>query len=72
LLARDPRRMKHLTPALLTDPRIKHLAGIALANPAKLSLHEIQELAASVLAHIEPHRHPLDPDDPARPPAAQD
>jgi hypothetical protein len=60
--------MKHLSPALLTDPRIKHLAGLALANPGRLSLHEIQELAASVLAHIEPRRHPLEPGDPALPP----
>jgi hypothetical protein len=39
----------------LTSPRIKHLAGVGAAG-GDLSKHEVRELAASVLAHIEPRK----------------
>lgn len=47
-------------PAPLTSPRVKHLAGVGLKTPSKLSNKQIQELAGSVEAHIEPRRgqHP--------------
>jgi hypothetical protein len=41
-------------PAPLTSPRIKHLAGVGLKTPSKLSNKQTQELAGSVAAHIEP------------------
>ncbi len=41
-------------PAPLTSQRIRSIAGIGLATPSKLSPKQVQELAASVEAHIEP------------------
>ncbi len=41
-------------PAPITSQKIKHLAGIGLATPSKLTPKQVQELAASVEAHIEP------------------
>lgn len=35
---------------------IKHLAGEALKDPSSVTKREVQELAGSVMAHIEP-RH---------------
>ena len=46
-----------MPPAPLTAPEIKHLAGIAAAG-GKLTSHQVRELAASVLAHIEPRKKP--------------
>jgi hypothetical protein len=43
-------------PAPITSPRIKHLAGIGLKTPSKLTNKQTQELAGSVEAHIQP-RH---------------
>jgi len=43
-------------PAPLTSPKIKHLASVGLETPSKLSTKETQELAASVMAHIEPRK----------------
>lgn len=42
------------TPAPLTSPKIKHIAGEGLRAPSTLKTKEVQELAASVMAHIEP------------------
>jgi hypothetical protein len=39
-------------PAPITSERIKHLAGIGLSTPSKLSNKQTQELAASVERHI--------------------
>ena len=44
-------------PSPITSPRIKHLAGVGMATPSKLTTKQIQELAASVEAHIEPRKH---------------
>jgi hypothetical protein len=38
----------------ITAPKIRHLAGIAMATPSKLTTKQTQELGASVLRHIEP------------------
>jgi hypothetical protein len=40
----------------ITSPKIRHLAGIGLENPSQLTTEQIRELAASVMAHIEPRR----------------
>lgn len=47
-----------VTPAPVTSPKIKHLAGIGLKTPSKLTNKQVQELAASVEAHVEPRRKP--------------
>ena len=44
------------TPSPITSQKIKHLAGEALKTPSTLSNKEIQELGASVMAHIEPRK----------------
>ena len=52
---------KHTPPkpaAPLTSPKIKHIAGVGMATPSKLSNKQVQELAASVEAHIEPRKKP--------------
>ncbi len=41
-------------PHLITSPKIRHLAGEAVARPSKLTTKQTQELGASVLRHIEP------------------
>jgi hypothetical protein len=41
-------------PEPITSPKIKRLAGIGLATPSKLTPKQVQQLAASVEAHIEP------------------
>jgi len=43
-------------PSPITSPRIKHLAGKGLRAPSTLTNKQVQELAASVEAHIEPRR----------------
>jgi hypothetical protein len=43
------RRTEH---APITSDRIKHLAGLGLEDPTKLSVDEVRELCGSVLAHI--------------------
>jgi hypothetical protein len=47
---------KKIIPAPLTSPKIKHIAGVGMANPELLTNQQIQELAASVEAHIEPRK----------------
>jgi hypothetical protein len=45
-------------PSPLTSRTIKHLAGKGLRAPSTLSTKQVQKLAASVEAHIEPrHTH---------------
>ena len=41
-------------PLPITDPKIKTIAGKTLHDPSKVTEKQSQELAASVLAHIEP------------------
>lgn len=45
---------KPATPSPLTSPIIKHIAGKGLRAPSTLSTKQVQKLAASVEAHIEP------------------
>jgi hypothetical protein len=45
-----------VNPAPLTSPAIRHIAGVGLKAPSTLSTKQVQKLAASVEAHIEP-RH---------------
>jgi hypothetical protein len=37
-------------------PKIKHLAGEGLERPSTLTTEQVRELAASVMAHIEPRK----------------
>lgn len=41
------------TPPPITSPRIKHLAGVGLKTPSKLTNKQTQELAGSVERHIQ-------------------
>ena len=41
-------------PSPITSDKIKRLSGIGLRTPSKLTNKQTQELAASVLVHIEP------------------
>jgi hypothetical protein len=43
-------------PAPITSSRIRHLAGIGLKTPSKLTNRQTRELAGSVEAHIQPRR----------------
>jgi hypothetical protein len=45
-------------PAPITSPKIASIAGKGLRAPSTLTTKQVQELAASVEAHIEPRRHP--------------
>lgn len=49
-----PRSKPIASPAPITAPRIKHIAGVGMKTPSKLTTKQVQELAASVEAHIEP------------------
>jgi len=49
-------RKRRIGPEPITSRKIKRLAGIGLKTPSKLSNEQVQELAASVEAHIEPRR----------------
>jgi hypothetical protein len=40
----------------ITSPTIKRIAGKGLAAPSTLTTREVQKLAASVEAHIEPRK----------------
>lgn len=40
----------------ITSRQIKHIAGVGLKTPSKLTTKQVQKLAASVEAHIEPRR----------------
>jgi hypothetical protein len=46
------------TPSPITSPKIKHIAGVGMKTPSKLTTKQVQELAASVEAHIEPRKKP--------------
>ena len=37
-----------------TSPTVKHLGGVGMKTPKKLAPKQVQKLAASVEAHIEP------------------
>jgi hypothetical protein len=50
--------MKPIIPSPLTSPTIKHIAGKGLRAPSTLSTKQVQKLAASVEAHIEPRKPP--------------
>ena len=41
-------------PSPITAPKIKHIASEGMRAPSTLSNKQTQELAASVMAHIEP------------------
>jgi hypothetical protein len=60
LLREEEHMGKKLTPpknpAPITSTKIKHLAGIGMKTPSKLTPKQVQELAASVEAHIEPRK----------------
>lgn len=43
-------------PAPLTSRKIRHIAGEGLRAPSTVTNKQTQELAASVLAHIEPRK----------------
>lgn len=47
-------RKPPVAPAPKTARYIKQLASEGLARPSKLKAAQVQELAASVMAHIEP------------------
>jgi len=52
-------KSKRITsPAPITSPKIKHIAGKGLKAPSTLTTRQVQELAASVEAHIEPRKKP--------------
>jgi hypothetical protein len=40
----------------ITSRAIKHIAGVGLKTPSKLTTRQVQKLAASVESHIEPRR----------------
>ena len=45
-----------MPPSPLTSPIIKHIAGEALQHPSMVPTKQVQKLAASVMAHIEPRK----------------
>lgn len=45
---------KARVPSPKTAAYIKHLAGEGLQHPSTLNAEQVRELAASVMAHIEP------------------
>ena len=51
-----PRSKPITNPAPITASKIKHIAGVGMKTPSKLTTRQVQELAASVEAHIEPRR----------------
>jgi hypothetical protein len=52
-MAKTPRKPP---PPPKTSRKVKHEAGVGLAAPARLSNRQVQSLAGSVEAHIEPRR----------------
>lgn len=52
-MAKTPRKSP---PSPKTSRKVKHEAGVGLADPARLSNRQVQSLAGSVEAHIEPRR----------------
>jgi hypothetical protein len=49
---------KKMPPSPKTGPKPRHIAGVGLKKPEALSRKQVQALAASVEAHIEPRKHP--------------
>jgi len=47
---------KPATAEPITSPNIKRIAAEALRHPSMLKTKQVQELAASVMAHIEPRK----------------
>lgn len=43
-------------PSPITSQKIKDIAGKALKDPKSVTAQQVQELAASVMAHIEPRK----------------
>lgn len=43
-------------PEPITSPRIKELSGKGVRDPKSLTQDQVQELCASVMAHIEPRK----------------
>jgi hypothetical protein len=41
-------------PEPIISPAIRHIAGIGLRTPSKLTTKQVQKISASVEAHIEP------------------
>lgn len=54
-------------PAPLTSPKIKTIASEGLRAPSTLTNKQIQELGASVMAHIEPRANSKPPAKPKKP-----
>ena len=52
-MAKTPRKSP---PSPKTSRKVKHEAGVGLADPARLSNRQVQSLAGSVEAHIEPRQ----------------
>jgi hypothetical protein len=50
-------KSKPVVASPLTSPKIKHLASEGLKHPSKLTARQVEELAASVMRHIEPRRN---------------
>jgi hypothetical protein len=48
-----PKKSTAPKPAPLTSPNIKHIAGEGLKRPSMLTTKQVQQLAASVMEHIE-------------------
>jgi hypothetical protein len=66
-MATTPRKPR-VIPAPRTARYIKELAGEGLARPSKLTAAQVQELAASVMAHIEPRATNTPPKAPTKQP----
>ena len=56
-MSKKPPTKPPVIPAPLTSSGIKHIAGIGMKTPSKLTNKQVQKLAASVEAHIEPRKH---------------
>lgn len=52
--SRSGGRKPPMPPSPITSKKIKHIAGEGLQRPSTLTTDEVRELAASVMAHIEP------------------
>lgn len=53
-----PMSKSKMPPSPHTRKDIKHLAGEGLSRPSSLNAAQVRELAASVMAHIEPRGKP--------------
>jgi hypothetical protein len=55
-MAKTPRKPP-MPPSPKTSRKVKHEMGVGLADPTQLSKKQVQSLAGSVGAHIEPRRN---------------